>query len=121
VILLSVLAIISFATAEDTSDYVGGGLMVVVVLLGVPLRFIQEARADTAEGNASSDGDGGQGRGSEREIPLAELVPGNIVKLAAGDMIPADVRILTCKTYFLSRRVLRVSRFRSRSSMPLKH
>ncbi|MGD0073722.1 MAG: magnesium-translocating P-type ATPase [Candidatus Binataceae bacterium] len=104
VILLSVLAIISFATAETTSDLVGGGLMVAMVLLGVSLRFIQEARADAAaaklkamirvtatvvrEGNA-------------REIPLAELVPGDVVKLAAGDMIPADVRLLSCKDLFL--------------------
>ena len=104
VILLSVLAIISFATAETTSDLVGGTLMVAMVLLGVSLRFIQEARADAAaaklkamirvtatvvrEGNA-------------REIPLAELVPGDIVKLAAGDMIPADIRLLSCKDLFL--------------------
>jgi Mg2+-importing ATPase len=48
VILLSVLAIISFATAEDSSDIVGGTLMVAMVILGVSLRFVQEARADTA-------------------------------------------------------------------------
>src|SRR5262249_52669140 len=48
VILLVVLAIISFATAEDTSDFVSGMLMVVMVVLGVSLRFVQEARADAA-------------------------------------------------------------------------
>jgi len=104
VILLVVLAAISFATAEEVSDLVGGGLMVVMVVLGVSLRFIQEARADTAaaklkamilvtatvlrEGNA-------------REIPLAELVPGDVVKLSAGDMIPANSRVLSCKDLFL--------------------
>jgi Mg2+-importing ATPase len=104
VILLVVLAVISFATAEDVSDLVGGALMVVMVVLGVSLRFVQEARADTAaaklkamirvtatvlrEGNA-------------REIPLAELVPGDVVKLSAGDMIPADIRVLSCKDLFL--------------------
>lgn len=104
VILLSVLAIISFATAEDTSDIVGGSLMVVMVVLGVSLRFIQEARADTAAAKlkamihvtATVVRDI-----AEKEIPLAELVPGDIVKLAAGDMIPADVRILSCKDLFL--------------------
>jgi magnesium-transporting ATPase (P-type) len=40
--------------------------------------------------------------GTAREIPLAELVSGDIVKLAAGDMIPADIRILTCKDLFLT-------------------
>jgi P-type Mg2+ transporter len=104
VILLSVLAIISFATAEDTSDIVGGALMVIMVILGVSLRFVQEARADTAAAKLKA-----MIRVTatvlrdkvDREIPLAELVPGDIVKLAAGDMIPADVRILSCKDLFL--------------------
>jgi P-type Mg2+ transporter len=104
VILLSVLAVISFATAENSSDMVGGTLMVAMVVLGVSLRFVQEARADTAAAKLKA-----MIRvtatvvreGCEREIPLAELVPGDIVKLAAGDMIPADVRILSCKDLFL--------------------
>jgi P-type Mg2+ transporter len=105
VILLSVLAIISFATAENVSDIVGGSLMVAMVVLGVSLRFVQEARADIAAAKlkamirvtATVVRDG-----AENEIPLSELVPGDIVKLAAGDMIPADVRILTCKDLFLT-------------------
>ena len=37
-----------------------------------------------------------------REVPLAQVVPGDIVKLAAGDMIPADLRLLSCKDLFLT-------------------
>src|ERR1019366_8844860 len=55
VILLTVLAVISFATAEETSDYVGGALMVIMVVLGVSLRFIQEARADAAADRIPAD------------------------------------------------------------------
>jgi Mg2+-importing ATPase len=103
VLLLSVLAIISFATAEDSSDLVGGTLMVIMVILGVSLRFVQEARADTAAAKlkamirvtATVIRDA-----KAVEIPLAELVPGDIVNLAAGDMIPGDVRILSCKDLF---------------------
>jgi Mg2+-importing ATPase len=105
VILLSVLAIIEFATAESTSDVVSGVLMVIMVVLGVSLRFLQEARADAAAAKlkamihvtATVIRDG-----KEREIPLAELVPGDVIKLAAGDMIPADIRILSCKDLFLT-------------------
>ncbi len=105
VILLSVLAIISFATAQDTSDIVGGSLMVIMVVLGVSLRFIQEARADTAAAKLKA-----MIRvtatvvrsGTAREVPLAELVEGDIVSLAAGDMVPADTRILACKDLFLT-------------------
>jgi Mg2+-importing ATPase len=39
--------------------------------------------------------------GAAQEIPLNELVPGDIVKLAAGDMIPADVRVMTSKDLFV--------------------
>jgi Mg2+-importing ATPase len=104
VILLSVLAIISFATAESTSDVVSGVLMVMMVVLGVSLRFIQEARADAAAAalKAMIRVTATVVRsGVAREIPLAELVPGDLVRLAAGDMIPADVRLLSCKDLFL--------------------
>jgi P-type Mg2+ transporter len=105
VILLAVLATISFVTAQDTSDYVGGVLMVLMIVLGVSLRFIQESRADTAAAKLKA-----MIRvtatvvrsGAPREIPLADLVPGDIVNLAAGDMIPGDVRLLTCKDLFLT-------------------
>ena len=40
--------------------------------------------------------------GQSKEVPLGQLVPGDIVKLAAGDMIPADLRLITCKDLFLT-------------------
>ena len=78
--------------------------MVIMVVLGVSLRFIQEARADAAAAKlrAMIHVTATVIRtGEEREVPLAELVPGDVVKLAAGDMIPADLRILSCKDLFL--------------------
>ena len=43
--------------------------------------------------------------GSRRmELPLADLVPGDVVLLSAGDMIPADCRILTARTCSWRRR-----------------
>lgn len=44
--------------------------------------------------------------GEQREIPINELVPGDIIHLAAGDMIPADVRLLSSKDLFVSQAVL---------------
>jgi Mg2+-importing ATPase len=100
VILLSLLAILSAATGDLRAAIV----MLLMVVLGVALRFVQEARADTAAAKlkamirvtATAIRDG-----SPREIPLAELVVGDVVKLAAGDMIPADVRLLSCKDLFV--------------------
>jgi P-type Mg2+ transporter len=104
VVLLSVLTTITFATAQTRSDDAGGVLMLIMVALGVSLRFFQEARADAAAAKlkamihvtATVVRDG-----KEREIPLAELVPGDVVRLAAGDMIPGDIRLLVCRDLFL--------------------
>jgi Mg2+-importing ATPase len=40
--------------------------------------------------------------GVPKEIPLHDLVPGDIVHLSAGDMIPGDVRLLSSKDLFVS-------------------
>jgi P-type Mg2+ transporter len=100
VILLVVLAVISFLT----EDIRAGTVMLVMVLLGVVLRFVQEARADATVAKLKSmihvtatvlrDA-------QAREVPLADLVPGDVVRLAAGDMIPGDVRVLSCKDLFV--------------------
>ena len=79
--------------------------MAVMVVLSVALRFLQEARADAAAEKlkamihvtATVVRDG-----AAREMPLRDLVPGDIIKLAAGDMIPGDVRLLSSKDLFVS-------------------
>jgi P-type Mg2+ transporter len=104
VILLTVLVVITFATAGDTSDYIGGFVMLAMIVLAVLLRLIQETKADNAAAKlkamikvtATVMRDGGP-----KEIPLKELVPGDVVKLSAGDMIPGDVRLLSSKDLFI--------------------
>ena len=44
--------------------------------------------------------------GVKKEIPIEEVVPGDIVHLAAGDMIPADIRILSAKDLFITQSAL---------------
>ncbi len=96
VILLTVLATLSFATG----DFRAGVVMLLMVVLGVTLRFVQETKANTAAAKlkamisvTATVVRGGQAR----ELPLQQLVPGDIVKLSAGDMIPGDVRLLSAK------------------------
>jgi P-type Mg2+ transporter len=104
VILLSFLAGITFYTAEEPSDFAGGWLMVVMVILGVALRFIQESKANAAAAKLKAMINVTATvvrEGKTREVPLRELVPGDIVKLSAGDMIPGDVRVLSCKDLFI--------------------
>jgi P-type Mg2+ transporter len=44
--------------------------------------------------------------GQPREEPIANLVPGDVVHLSAGDIIPADVRLLSCKDPFVMQAAL---------------
>jgi Mg2+-importing ATPase len=101
VILLTTLSTVSFLTGDARA----GTVMAIMVALSVGLRFWQEARADAAAEKlkamihvtATVVRDG-----AACKIPLRDLVPGDIVKLAAGDMIPGDVRLLTSKDTFVS-------------------
>jgi Mg2+-importing ATPase len=101
VILLVVLATVSAATGDVRSATV----MSLMVVLGVLLRLVQETRANTAAAKlkamitvtATVVRDG---KPSER--PLRDIVAGDIVTLTAGDLIPADLRLLTCKDLFLN-------------------
>jgi Mg2+-importing ATPase len=100
VILLTVLATVSFSTGDPRA----GSMMVLMIILSVGLKLFQEAKADSAAAklkamisvNATVLRDNKPG-----EIPLAQLVPGDVVELAAGDMIPGDVRILQAKDLFV--------------------
>jgi Mg2+-importing ATPase len=68
------------------------------------LRFVQETRADNAAAKLKamiSVTATVVREGKTREIPLRELVPGDIVKLSAGDMIPGDVRLISAKDLFV--------------------
>jgi Mg2+-importing ATPase len=105
VILLIVLAIISFATGDARA----GTVMSLMVILGVSLRFVQEARADAAAAKLKAMitlTTAVVRAGKAEEIPLQDLAPGDVVTLCAGDMIPADVRIISAKDLFVSQATL---------------
>ena len=100
VILLTVLATVSYATG----DLRAGTVMFLMVILGLGLRFVQETRADTAAAKfkAMIKVTATVVRNGEaKEIPFSQLVPGDIVKFSAGDMIPADVRLIAAKDLFI--------------------
>ncbi len=96
VILLTILVSVSFVTG----DYRAGIVMSAMIVLGVGLNLIQEARADHAAAKLKamiSLTATVIRSGQSREIAISQLVPGDVVTLAAGDMVPADVRILSAK------------------------
>ncbi len=105
VILLVVLGVISYLTEDIRAAIVIG----VMVLLGIVLRYVQESRADDSAAKLKamvSTTATVQRDGQKMEIPLKDLVPGDIVYLSAGDMVPADVRLLSAKDLFLNQAAL---------------
>ena len=105
VILLVLLGVISYLTGDLRATIV----ILTMVILGIVLRYVQESRADHAAEQLKA-----MVRttatvireGTRKEIALKDLVPGDIVALAAGDMIPADVRLLTAKDLFVNQAAL---------------
>src|SRR5450830_1020603 len=105
VLLLLALAVLSYLTGDLRAMVV----IFVMVVLGVVLRFFQEMRADNAaeklQAMVSNTATLVRG-GKEEEVSLKMLVPGDIIRLAAGDMVPADVRVLAAKDLFLNQMAL---------------
>jgi len=105
VILLTILGIISFLTGDLRATV----MIFLMVLLGIVLRYFQESRADKAAEQLQamvSTTVTAIREGKRQEIPLQELVPGDIVALSAGDMVPADGRVLSAKDLFLNQAAL---------------
>src|SRR5574337_420858 len=105
VLLLTALGVLSYLTGDLRATVV----IVVMVLLGVVLRFYQEMRADHAAEKLEamvSNTTTLVRDGKEAEVSLKILVPGDIIRLAAGDMVPADARVLAAKDLFLNQATL---------------
>jgi Mg2+-importing ATPase len=101
VIQLLVICIVSAVMGDAVSAIVVGGM----ILLSVGLAYIQEHRSGKAVEKLRAmvqttcviirDG-------KECELPMEDIVPGDIVTLQAGAIIPADLRLLTAKDFFVS-------------------
>ena len=108
-VILLVIALVSFITnvwlaKPGEQDPTTSIIIVTLVLISGGIRFIQELRSDKAASNLSRmivntatvlrDG-------SEQEIPIDEIVVGDVIKLSAGDMIPADVVLMDSRDFFV--------------------
>jgi Mg2+-importing ATPase len=112
IIVLLVLAVVQvFATPDDMS---GPIIIAVMVAISVLLNFTQEFRSSRAAENlkamvrntATVTRKASDGHSEQIEVPVVELVAGDIVHLGAGDMVPGDLRLLSAKDLFISQAIL---------------
>ena len=101
VIQLLVICVVSLLMGDVRAATVVGAM----VLLSVGLAYVQEHRSSKAveKLKAMVQTDSLVMReGKECDIPIAEIVPGEIVILQAGALIPADLRLIIAKDFFVS-------------------
>ena len=94
---LVLLLIVACVIAVFTGDEVDAGIILVIVVASAALGFVQEARAEGAvaalqarlalQATVIRDG-------SEQGIPVHDLVRGDLIVLNAGDIVPADGRLV---------------------------
>jgi len=105
VIQLLIIAAVSGVIGQLESTAIVGAM----ILLSVGLSYVLDHRSGRA---VESLGKRVQSRtlalrdGRETEIKISEIVPGDIVILQAGSIIPADLRLLTVKDFFVSQSAL---------------
>ncbi|MDQ5987035.1 MAG: Magnesium-transporting ATPase, P-type 1 [Syntrophus sp. SKADARSKE-3] len=105
VIILLIASALSAFTGDAASFFIIGA----IVLISVTLDFVQEYRAGQAaehlrqsvavRGKVLRDG-------KPLDILLAEMVPGDVTLLKAGDLVPCDGRILEAKDFFVNQALL---------------
>jgi Mg2+-importing ATPase len=105
VVQLLVIALVSLIIGESLSSIIVG----IMILLSVGLSYVLDERSNR---EVEALGKRVQSRtfvlrdGAETEIRMSEVVPGDIVLLHAGAIVPADLRIISCKDFFVSESAL---------------
>jgi Mg2+-importing ATPase len=112
VVLLITLAAVSLLMRDQESAII----ILAMVLLSISLSLVQERKSGKAAEKlramvhttatviraAQPSGTTARAEPAPREIPIEELVSGDLVHLSAGDMIPADLRLLVAKDLFIN-------------------
>ncbi|HGM6985784.1 magnesium-translocating P-type ATPase [Serratia marcescens] len=122
IFVLMVLAAISFFTdywlprqSGEETELTGVIIILTMVALSGLLRFWQEYRTNKAAEALKSmvrttatvlRRSSYSAHPLTLEVPIRELVPGDIIQLSAGDMVPADVRLIASRDLFISQAIL---------------
>ena len=99
-----VLVMIVVGISENELDTLGIIIIGTIIVFSGTIRFVQETRSNNAAEKLASlvENTTAVIRGGVRtEIALDEVVVGDVIRLSAGDIIPADVRIISAKDLFI--------------------
>ena len=102
---LVLILLVASGISALTGDVTGALIIGVIVLMSVTLDFVQAYRAGRAAEQlalkvavtATVLRDG-----LPCELPVSELVPGDVVRLSAGDLVPADARVRLANDFFVN-------------------
>ena len=110
-----ILMVIAIITVFTDIIYAGSNswstviIIVSLIILSSAVAFVQSTRSNTAAEQLTkmiSNKADALRDGRWTELPIDEIVQGDIVRLSAGDMLPADVRFLTTKDTFVAQAAL---------------
>ena len=106
---LVIILLVASGLSAATGDVASFVIVVSIVTISMTLDFVQEVRAQNAvealrrsvavKANARRNG-------ASLSVPIDQLVPGDIVELIAGDLVPADSRLLQSRDLFVNQALL---------------
>ncbi len=106
---LVIILLVASALSAATGDVASFFIVVTIVTMSMTLDFVQEVRAQNAvealrrsvavQATVRRDG-------ASRAVPIDQLVPGDIVELIAGDLVPADCRLLESRDLYVNQALL---------------
>lgn len=106
---LVLILLFAGALSAWTGEVASFVIILVIVVLSIVLELFQQRRAEGAvdalrrsvalRAEVLRDG-------AVRQVPVEELVPGDIVKLAAGDIVPADCRVLAARDLYVNQAIM---------------
>lgn len=105
-VLLMALSWLTDVRLAEEPDYTKIVILGVMVVWSVVMHVLQESRSAASAARLLSLVDSTcaviRQPDGEREVPFSELVCGDIVRLAAGDLVPADLRLIESKDLFVN-------------------
>ena len=121
---LIIILLIAGLIAGSLGEIINAAIIFSIVLVSVILDFYQESKAEkaaeilkekvTTTATVLRDG-------AKKEVRIFEIVPGDIIYLSAGDIVPADARVIVAKDLFLNQSSLTGESFPiEKTSMPVQ-